>query len=570
MTTAQEVSVPRRAVIVADFNAANLAAILRNPGEDSAIEPVTAPFAQVESVLLDPDHPVWSPRPDLALVWTRPERALPTYERAVAYQETDPDGLVEDVDRFARRLIDLRERVDTIVVPTWLPRRDRRGLGPLDVSHPLGLRRLALEANARLARALDGAAGVFLLDAEDWVSGVEGGPSNDRLDYMAKIPYRNAVFHAAARDVRAVLRSLHGGARKLVVVDLDNTLWGGVVGDDGWEGLTLGGHDPDGEAFADFQSELRALRNRGIVLAIASKNEEGTAFEAIDRHPEMVLRRDDFAAWRIDWNDKARNLREIADELRLGLDAVVFIDDSPAERARVREALPDVLVPEWPDVPARYAAALRALRCFDSVTLTAEDRARGDSYLAGRRVAEARAEAESLEDWLRTLETEIRVEPLSPANLPRAAQLLNKTNQMNLATRRLSETELTRWTETDGREFWTFRVSDRFGDYGLTGLLGLESRDGTQEVTDYVMSCRVLGRNVERSILSFAVDRARANGCRRIRAELIPTERNQPCRELFETSGWDVEGELAFAWNTSVDYPAPVGAAILTEPANRS
>ncbi|MFV1986438.1 MAG: HAD-IIIC family phosphatase [Gemmatimonadota bacterium] len=554
-------------VLVADFNTQNLAAVLRNSEEPPVVEVLESAFGQVDQALIDPGHPAWASRPDFALIWTRPEAVLPTYRRAAAFESVDPGDLSREVARFVGHLLALRERVGTVIVPTWLAPRGARGLGPLEMTHPLGLRRLVLEANVDLVRGLGGAPGVFVLDAEDWIRLPDEDVFSDRLFYLAKIPFTNPVFHHAAADVKALLRSGMGSARKLIVLDLDDTLWGGLVGEDGWEGLRVGGHDPDGEAYADFQGALKALTNRGVLLALASKNQEAVALAAIERHPEMILRRDDFAAWRIDWNDKAQNIADIAAELNLGLDSVVFIDDSAAERARVREALPDVFVPEWPRSPSRYARELRALRCFDSQVLTEEDRSRATMYRARREQDEERANIGSIEEWLRTLQTEVEVERLDKASLGRAAQLLNKTNQMNLATRRLPEAGLWRWTEQPAHEFWTFRVSDRFGSHGLTGLLGVATDGETLDVVDFVMSCRVLGRNLERSMIAWAVGRARAVGCERIRAELLTTDRNRPCLDFLNASGLRPEGGRVFVWEASEDYAVPEGVSVV-EPAD--
>jgi FkbH-like protein len=210
---------------------------------------------------------------------------------------------------------------------------------------------------------------------------------------------------------------------------------------------------------------------------------------------------------------------------------------------------------------------LRALRCFDSPALTEEDRARAASYRIRREGADSLGVVASVDEWLRTLETEIQVERLGPVNLPRASQLLNKTNQMNLSTRRLPETELARWAEQSDREFWTFRVSDRFGSHGITGLLGLERLGDSLEIVDFVMSCRVLGRNVERSILSWAVRRAGALGCRRLQAEILPTGRNRPCVEFFSGSGMTAESDLVFILDVAADYATPEGVTLL-EPAS--
>jgi FkbH-like protein len=248
-------------------------------------------------------------------------------------------------------------------------------------------------------------------------------------------------------------------------------LWGGLVGEAGPAGLNLGGHDHVGEAFVDFQRALKRLTARGVQLAIVSKNDETAAFEAIDGHPEMQLRRRDFAAWRINWNDKAQNVADVLDELNLGAESAVFIDDSAIERARVREAVPGIMVPDWPDDPARFREALASLRGFDSPFLTAEDRGRTAMFAAERARRSGLAAAANLEDWLRTLDITVRVEPLHEVNLDRATQLFNKTNQMTIATRRLTKAELEAWARH--RTFdAAFRVADRKAT-PATGILGL-------------------------------------------------------------------------------------------------
>jgi FkbH-like protein len=351
---------------------------------------------------------------------------------------------------------------------------------------------------------------------------------------MSKTPFQNSVFREASNDVLAALEGVHGRNKKALVLDLDNTLWGGIVGDDGWENLRIGGHDPLGEAFADFQKSLKRLVNRGVVLAIVSKNEESVALDAIRRHPEMVLKLEDFAAWKINWQDKARNITELMTELNLGLDSAVFLDDSAFERTRVREALPQVFVPELPADPMEYPTFLAALRCFDSPVISAEDRKRTTMYVADRQRTALKTEAGSLEDWLAQLDLRVSVEPLNDANLERAAQLFNKTNQMNMATRRLTAGELMAWSKADGHRLWTFRVADRFGDYGLCGISGFE-RDGDKgRLTDFLLSCRVMGRGVEDSMLCVVAQHAVSVGCDALLAEYVPSPKNQPCERWLQ------------------------------------
>jgi FkbH-like protein len=412
--------------------------------------------------------------------------------------------------------------------------------------------------NLALGDALAAAPGVFVLDAARWLR-ASARPFPPKSWYMGKFAFGNDVFQEAVADVKAALQGVRGQARKMVVVDLDETLWGGIVGEVGWEGLVLGGHDPVGEALADFQGALKALANRGLVLGIVSKNDEATALEAIDRHPEMRLRRDDFAGWRINWQDKARNVAELAEEVNLGLQSVVFLDDNPAERARVREALPEVLVPEWPADKTLYKRALLALRCFDAPALSEEDRGRARMYAQDRRRRETQASVQSLDEWLASLEMKVTAAPLDEGNLARAAQLLNKTNQMNLSTRRMTEKELLAWAGAEGRWLWTFRVEDRFGDLGLTGLVSLAREGATGRVVDFLLSCRVMGRKVEETMLAVAVEKARQEGLDEVVAELVPTAKNKPCREWWEQSAFrrDPLHPLVFRLPKGVGYPVP-------------
>jgi FkbH-like protein len=314
-----------------------------------------------------------------------------------------------------------------------------------------------------------------------------------------------------------------------------------------------------GEAFVEFQHALRALTSRGILLGLASKNEEAVALEAIDRHPEMVLARDHFAGWRINWNDKAQNIADLAAELNLGLQSVVFIDDNPVERARVREALPEVYVPEWPLEKMHYTAALLRLRCFDAPALSDEDVRRAQMYVAERRRGEERARVGSVDSWLGTLGTGLAVEELHPANRQRVVQLLNKTNQMNLSTRRMTEPELAAWADAPGRTLWAFRVADRFGDAGLTGIASLEVEGGEARIVDFVLSCRVMGRQVEEAMVSLLVDEARARGARRVAARYLATPKNVPCLRFWtDRSGFERDAETeTFTWDVERPYPFP-------------
>jgi FkbH-like protein len=417
-----------------------------------------------------------------------------------------------------------------------------------------------------LANALESAPNIYMLDAQRWVARATPSPLDATLWYAGKIAFGTSVLDEAALDIRAALRGFAGNARKLLVLDLDDTLWGGIVGDVGVEGIALGGHDAAGEAHVEFQRRIATLARRGVALAVVSKNEESVALSAMQQHAEMLIRPDQLAAYRINWRDKADNIVQIARQLNLGLQSVVFIDDNPAERGRVRQALPEVFVPEWPVGAVRYPDSLEALRCFDVPSISAEDGARTSMYVAERaRVADAGMH-QSIEDWLRDLKVRVLITPLTRASVVRASQLMNKTNQMNLRTRRLSDNELLAWAAIPEHEFWTFTVSDRFGESGLTGLLGLRRSEDSLHVADFVLSCRVMGRRVEEAMLAFAVERARVLGAQTLVVEALETAKNKPCRDLLANCALHpVSGTRdSYTWPVRESFSGPDALAIET------
>jgi len=547
-----------RCVVISDFNAENFAGYLSQEPALPAIEAHAAPFGQVAPLLLDAGHACWSPRPDVVIVWTQPQAVSEAFGRLLDGELVDLTRVIEDVDHYAAQLIGIAGRTGCVLVPGWVLPAHHSGVGLLELQHETGATNVLMRMNLRLAERLAGAAGIHLLNAQRWIEAAGPRATNPKLWYMAKVPFSPDVFQAAARDVRAALLGLSGQSRKLILLDLDETLWGGVLGDVGWEHLTLGGHDQAGEAFVDFQRALKALAARGVLLGVISKNDERVALDAIAKHPEMVLRQEDFAGWRINWNDKAQNVAELVEELNLGLQSVVFIDDHPVEQARVREALPEVLVPEWPSDPMGYRKALMSLRCFERASVSREDRERTRLYITERQRSELKSQVGSLEDWLKTLRVSVAFEPLSGSNLARATQLLNKTNQMNLSTRRMTESELFLWASHPQRTLWTVSVTDRFGSSGLTGLLSVERDGTTARIVDFVLSCRVMGRKVEEAMAAAAVAQAKAWSLRRVEARYQPTAKNMPCLEFWQRSGFAVNGDASvFEWQTQRAYPFP-------------
>lgn len=522
-----------KCLIIADFNVEIFMGYLSNDGDVPQVSCVSAGFGKVLQPLMEASLECWSQAWDCVVVWTQPENVVPSFRSAVSYHPINVDQVLDEVDAYAHALISLRERVKYAFVPTWVLPSHHRGYGMLEMRNGIGIANLLMRMNLRLAEQLEPAPSISLLPAQRWIELAGPNAFNPKLWYMGKVPFGNEVFKAATKDLKAALRGISGDSKKLIVVDLDDTLWGGIVGEVGWQRLNLGGHDPVGEAFADFQRGLKALTNRGVLLGIVSKNTESVALQAIENHPDMVLNLDDFAGWKINWNDKAENVVALASELTIGLQSVMFIDDNPAERARVKEALPEVLVPDWSENKMMYASALMGLPHFDTPVISHEDRDRRNMYLMEKRRKAAWREVGSLDEWLKTLCVRVKVEQLTEENLQRAVQLLNKTNQMNLSTRRMTDSELVDWVKREHRKLWTFRVSDRFGDSGLTGIISLEVHGHTGRIVDFLLSCRVLGRKIEEAMLFTAASYAESVGLTEIYADYIPTTRNHPCLEFL-------------------------------------
>jgi FkbH-like protein len=323
------------------------------------------------------------------------------------------------------------------------------------------------------------------------------------------------------------------------VLDLDNTLWGGIVGEDGLGGIRLGAETPEGEAFQAFQESILALQRRGIVLAVCSKNNDADAREVFERHPAMRIGLDDVAVFVADWRTKPEQLRSVAETLGIGLDALVFADDNPVEREAIRQLLPEVDVIPLPPDPADYVAALSDYLLFEPPSFTSDDARRTEQYRGRERATAAAASADSIEDFYRSLEQRCVVSPFTEADMPRIAQLVGKTNQFNLTTRRHSAAALEAFARDPSCVHLTFRLADRFADHGLVALAIGFARDGVLDVDTWLMSCRVIGRTLEATVLQELAHAATAHGCGAIEGTYLPSAKNDLVRDLYQRLGFE-------------------------------
>jgi FkbH-like protein len=352
--------------------------------------------------------------------------------------------------------------------------------------------------------------------------------------HASKLPFSPDFIPIYADVIARIVGALMGKAKKVLVLDLDNTLWGGVIGDDGLDGIALGQGSATGEAFVAVQNFALDLRQRGVVLAVCSKNEDTTARQPFKEHPEMALKEGHIAVFQANWTDKASNLRTIAEKLNLGIDSLVFVDDNPAEREQVRRELPMVGVPELPDDPAYYPRYLAATGYFEAVAFSEEDRARADQYQTNAARAGLLSSSSDMDSYLRSLHMHCHIGPVSSVNRARVAQLINKSNQYNLTTCRYTEAQVADIETRPDKLMLQVRLEDRFGDNGIISIVIVGKTGIEWDIDTWLMSCRVLGRRVENAVLNTIAGYARSQGAEALTGSYFPSAKNQMVQDHYK------------------------------------
>jgi len=492
---------------------------------------------------MDPASPLNMGQLDMALLVL--DRRLAGLEHAAVTGET-PAARVDAAFQRIRLIVEaLRPALKGPMLVQTLPAPPEPLFGSFDRVSEASVFSMVDALNRRLVDwARQGV--IVLVDVSRLADVVGLEHWDDSRHWLAsKLSFSPHFIPVYADVVARTIGAIKGKAKKALVLDLDNTLWGGVIGDDGVEGIKLGQGSATGEAFLAIQRMALELRARGVVLAVCSKNEDDAARLPFREHVEMLLREDHIAVFQANWTDKATNLRAIAETLNIGVDALVFLDDNPAERAQVRRELPLVGVPELPDDPALYPRTLAAAGYFESVAFSDEDRARADLYQSNAARAELMATASDMESYLASLDMVCTIGPIDARNRPRASQLINKSNQYNLTTRRYAEVELERAEADSARYLSQLRLADRFGDHGLISVLIADKRGVEWEIDTWLMSCRVLGRRIQEAALAHLVAAARDEGAERIIGLYIPSAKNRMVEDHYEKLGFAREGDLA-------------------------
>jgi FkbH-like protein len=357
-------------------------------------------------------------------------------------------------------------------------------------------------------------------------------------------------------ELMGYVYAITGTIKKCIVLDLDNTLWGGVIGEDGFDNIKLG-DNPIGRSFVEFQKRLLALNQRGIILAVNSKNNLDDAMEVIQKHPNMILREDDFACVKINWDDKVTNLQKIAEELNIGLDSMVFFDDDPINQEYVRESLPEVLVVDLPKDSSQYSQIITEMKEFDVLGITEEDTKRSDMYLGQKKRKELENKVGDFNEFLKQMNIEVSVQKADSFSIPRISQLILKTNQFNLTTKRYQHEEVSKFSSSDEKIVECVKVNDKFGDSGIAGTYIIEKKNNEEWIIDtFLLSCRIIGRGIEEIMMNGIVEEAKLSGIKRIKGEFIPTGKNKPAENFYEKLGFKKENEF-WVFNTDDTIKKP-------------
>lgn len=497
-------------------------------------------FNAYSQEILDPNSRLYEFDPDAAVLAVQTRDLVPDlWDRFAELSPNERTVAAQDAQETLTSLMKsfrARHRAHFIVQNLEAPIAPSYGL--LDAQSETSEAETIREINRGLLNAARQVPGVYLLDYDSLVARHGRLRWHDERKWLsARMPIASECLVHLSQEYLRFLLPLTGRTCKALVVDLDNTLWGGVAGEDGLQGIQLGPDHP-GAAFVALQHAILDLYHRGTILAICSKNNPADAMEVLEKHPYMVLRPSHFAAMRLDWGDKAQNLRAIAADLNIGTDALAFLDDNPVERERIAAELPEVFVLDLPQDPMDFSTAVRESPAFERLSLSEEDRKRPRYYAEERLRKDLVGQTGSLQDFYRSLRMEVAIAPVGLESIPRVAQLTQKTNQFNLTTRRYTEQSLAELAVHPEWRLYQLRASDKFGDSGIVGVAMTRRTDECVEIDSFLLSCRVIGRAIETALLAHLAQEAAQQGARRLRGWFLPTRKNAPAKEFYPSHGF--------------------------------
>lgn len=548
-----------RVAILGNFTLNGIKEVLnvKCDGAGYILKPYVGGYNQYHQDLLDKDSELYRFKAHITILFLDinaflgddyyfPYRLTEFQRRTLIKKKADEVlGLVKAFSKYSHGKLVLHN----FVIPTY------SSMGILENKQEFGFFEMVRGLNQTLEESLRKNREVFIFDYDLFLSKCgKGNSCDEKMRYLADMRLDQNLIPALCDEYMRYIKAVKGKTRKCIVLDLDNTLWGGVIGEDGFDGIRLSVTSP-GNSFIEFQKYLLALFERGVLLAINSNNNKDEAMKAIRGHPSMVLKENCFAALRINWNNKAKNMVEIARELNIGLDSLVYIDDDKRNRQLIREMLPQVLVLELPEDPALYASALKGCREFDFVHITDEDKKRGIMYAQERRRKDTKGLFDDIEGYLAHLDIRVRIKKVDNFSVPRVSQLTLRTNQFNFTTRRYSEGEIRSIIKNKDCLVYSVGVHDRFGDSGISGLVIMKKESAGLVLDSFLLSCRVLGKGIEKAVMAFCVDAARKMKAKYLICEYRKTEKNAPAKKFLEGSrfsGFKKSGQSQF-WRYDVE-----------------
>ena len=509
-----------------------------------------APFNRFQEEIIDNKSQLYKFKPEIIFFFVELESLLEE-NFLIDFTRHEEKIIEEEIERIIVLITDLltklSETTDSMIVfsnfviPTFSP------LGVLDKKQHIGLKRFYNRINDKLETEYQNDSSIFIFDFNESVSKFG---KNDYINYP--MYYRGSLLLSEkflpeiSYDLMGYIKPLKGRNRKCIVLDCDNTLWGGIIGEDGIDGIKLNINYP-GNHFVDFQKALLSLFKRGIILAVNSKNNEADALEVFRKHPYMQIKESHLAAYRINWQDKVQNMIELAEEINIGLDSMVFFDDNPVERARIKESLPDVKVIDLPKSPALYRKTLEQLNDFNTLAITKEDLTRGEKYYFRKQREGIRKTVQSIDEFIKTLEIVATIKQADKFALPRVTSLINRTNQFNLTTKRYTEAQVEEMHKKKSKfNLYILDIKDKFGEEGIVGVAIVNKEDPKVWIIDtFLMSCRVIGRKVETAFVTKIINDAIAAKAQEIKAEYIPTKKNPLVKNFYQDHKFEIEEELA-------------------------
>lgn len=413
-------------------------------------------------------------------------------------------------------------------------------MGILENKQKFGFREMVRALNSRLESDYKTSSRVYVFDYDIFCS--KHGKENiidNKMYYLGDIKLSLAYIPPLCEEYMSYIKPMMSLTKKCLVLDLDNTLWGGIIGEDGMEGIKLG-PTPEGMPFLDFQKQILNLFERGVILALNSSNNPGDVMKVFDEHPYMILKKEHFSAMEVNWNDKISNMRAIAGKINIGLDALVFIDDDSTNREMVRSAMPEVRVVDLPEDPSDYVDALFKVNDFETFQITEEDVKRNRAYAAEGKRKEFKESSGDVSQYLKALEMVVTIEKANSFTIPRISQLTQKTNQFNMTTKRFMEEDIKALVNDDNHIVISAKVEDKFGDNGITGVAIVEKRAGEWIIGSFLLSCRVIGRKVEEAMLAYIAEQARREGAGALIGEFIPTGKNSVAKDFYKGNHFDL------------------------------